>query len=171
MRRLVDRSRTGRRGTRWPNHCRRSAGDCCAGCRKLYRRIPPAAFTMNLSRMLAGAVVCIGMSASADLAFAERTNEIAEAARPIDEGVPEVAVYQLQKLTTRLNGADTINAKEKLAEALIAAHGPAPSRRDADENRTRQTAKTPLACTPGVAQSTAGKGDRIARFAGEKTRR
>src|SRR5438477_3227756 len=124
MRRLVDRSRTGRRGTRWPNHCRRSAGDCCAGCRKLYRRIPPAAFTMNLSRMLAGAVVCIGMSAFAGLAFAERTNEIAEAARPIDEGVPEVAVYQLQKLTARLNGADKIKATEKLAEALIAAQRP-----------------------------------------------
>src|SRR5438067_7794447 len=125
MRRLVDRSRTGRRGTRWPNHCRRSAGEGCAGCRKLYRRVPPAAFTMNLSRMLAGAVVCIGMSAFAGLAFAQRTNEIAEAARPIDEGVPEVAVYQLQKLTTRLNSADTINAKEKLAEALIAARRPA----------------------------------------------
>ena len=50
---------------------------------------------MNLSRTLVGAV-CIGMIAFAGPAFTERTNEIAEAARPIDEGVPEVAVYQLQ---------------------------------------------------------------------------
>ena len=76
---------------------------------------------MNLSRTLAGAV-CIGMIAFTGLAFAERTNEIAEAARPIDEGVPEVAVYQLRKLTARLNGAaDKMKATEKLAEALIAA--------------------------------------------------
>src|SRR5580765_1137431 len=103
MRRLVDRSRTGRRGTRWPNYCRRSAGEGCTRCRKLYRRVPAAAFAMNLLRTPAGAVY-IGLIAFAGLAFAERTNEIAEAARPIDEGVPEVAVYQLQKLTTRLNG-------------------------------------------------------------------
>src|SRR2546423_10024122 len=102
MRRLVDRSRTGRRGTRWPNHCRRSAGEGCASCRKLYRRVFAAAFSMNLSRTLATAV-CIGTIAFADLAFAERTSEIAEAARPMDEGVPEVAVYQLQKLTAGLN--------------------------------------------------------------------
>src|SRR5207248_2521205 len=47
--------------------------------------------------------------------------EIAEAARPVDEGVPEVAVYQLQKLVARLSGTDAVKAKEKLAEALIAA--------------------------------------------------
>jgi tetratricopeptide (TPR) repeat protein len=78
---------------------------------------------MNLLRTLAGTVY-IGLIAFAGLAFAERTNEIAEAARPIDEGVPEVAVYQLQKLTTRLSGADKITATEKLAEALIAAQRP-----------------------------------------------
>jgi len=50
-----------------------------------------------------------------------RGTEIAEAARPVDEGVPEVAVYQLQKLVSRLSGADAAKAKEKLAEALIAA--------------------------------------------------
>ena len=78
---------------------------------------------MILLRTLVGAV-CIGMIALTSPAFAERTNEIAEAARPIDEGVPEVAVYQLQKLTARLNGVDTIKAKGKLAEALIAAQRP-----------------------------------------------
>ena len=47
--------------------------------------------------------------------------QIAEAARPIDEGVAEVAVYQLQKLLPALKGPDAIAAKEKLAQALIAA--------------------------------------------------
>ena len=78
---------------------------------------------MNLSRALAGAV-CLGTIAFMGPAFAERTNEIAEAARPIDEGGPEVAVYQLQKLTARLNGVDKIKATEKLAEAFIAAQRP-----------------------------------------------
>src|SRR5690349_22098243 len=78
---------------------------------------------MKLVPTLGGAV-CLGMIAFTDPAFAERTNEIAEAARPIDEGVPEVAVYQLQKLSARLNGVDKIKATEKLAEALIAAQRP-----------------------------------------------
>src|ERR1041385_7862978 len=123
MRRLVDRPRTGRWRTRWPDYCRRFAGEGCAGYRKLYRRVSATTSTMNLSRTLAGAI-CLGMIAFTGPAFAERTNEIAEAARPIDEGVPEAAVYQLQKLTARLNGVDKIRATEKLAEALIAAQRP-----------------------------------------------
>ena len=79
---------------------------------------------MNPVPLLAGAV-CVGMIAFTGPVFPERTNEIAEAARPIDEGVPEVAVYQLQKLSARLNGVDKIKATEKLAEALIAAQRPA----------------------------------------------
>ena len=75
---------------------------------------------MNLSRTLVRGI-CIGTIAFGRPTFAERTNEIAEAARPIDEGVPEVAVYQLQKLIARLNGVDKIRATGKLAEALIAA--------------------------------------------------
>ena len=43
--------------------------------------------------------------------------EIAEAARPIDEGVAEVAVYQLQKLLPGLKGPDAIAAKAKFAQA------------------------------------------------------
>jgi outer membrane protein assembly factor BamD (BamD/ComL family) len=73
---------------------------------------------MNLLRVL---TICIGTMVFAGLAVSETTNEIAEAARPIDEGVPEVAVYQLQKLLARLSGTDAIKAKGKLAEALIAA--------------------------------------------------
>jgi len=106
---------------------------------------------MNLSRTLAGAV-CVGMIAFTGLAFAERTNEIAEAARPIDEGVPEVAVYQLRKLTARLNGADKMKATEKLAEALIAAQRP--------------TEALHLLEEPVLRDSTSGKFLRAQAFAG-----
>src|SRR5215471_15901397 len=106
---------------------------------------------MNLSRTLAGAV-CLGMIAFGRLAFAERTNEIAEAARPIDEGVPEVAVYQLQKLTAGLNGADKVKAKEKLAEALIAAQRPTDALHLLEE--------------PVLRDSTSGKFLRAQAFAG-----
>jgi TolA-binding protein len=75
---------------------------------------------MNLSRNLAGAI-CVGTIAFVHPARGQIKTEIAEAARPIDEGVPEVAIYQLQKLAAGLSGADGIKAKEKLAEALIAA--------------------------------------------------
>ena len=106
---------------------------------------------MNLSRTLAGAV-CLGLIAFAGLASAERSNEIAAAARPIDEGVPEVAVYQLQKLTAGLNGADKIKAEEKLAEALIAAQRPTDALHLLEE--------------PVLRDSTSGKFLRAQAFAG-----
>ena len=81
---------------------------------------------MSLSRNL-GCAISIAAIALAVPAIGQiktgagGVTEIAEAARPVDEGVPEVAVYQLQKLVTGLSGTDAIKAKEKLAEALIAA--------------------------------------------------
>ncbi len=65
--------------------------------------------------------LCIGAMVLTGAPLPDRGNEIAEAARPIDEGVPEVAVYQLQKLAGGLSPADTIRLNERLAEALIAA--------------------------------------------------
>src|ERR1043166_748022 len=113
MVRLVNRPRTGRRGARRRNCGRWSAGKTCAGSRKPYGRVPAAAFVMTWellrrsgrechrsrkirSRMVAGPI-CLATMALTGAAWADRTNEIAEAARPIEEGVPEVAVYQLQK--------------------------------------------------------------------------
>lgn len=52
---------------------------------------------------------------------ADVREQILGAARPIDEGVPEVAVTQLQKMTPFLSGNDLILAKQKLAEAFVAA--------------------------------------------------
>lgn len=57
--------------------------------------------------------------------FGDVKTQIAEAARPMDEGVPEVAVFRLQKLASGLRGPDALMAKEKLAEALVAAAQPA----------------------------------------------
>jgi TolA-binding protein len=74
---------------------------------------------MNLSRNVAGAIG-IATIAFAGPASGQIKTEIADAARPLDEGVPEVAVYQLQKIVTSVSGTDAIKAKEKLAEALIA---------------------------------------------------
>jgi outer membrane protein assembly factor BamD (BamD/ComL family) len=51
--------------------------------------------------------------------------EIDEAARAIDDGIPEVAVVRLQKLADTLRGEEALEAKQRLAEALIAAARPA----------------------------------------------
>jgi len=52
-------------------------------------------------------------------------SEVADAARAIDDGVPEVAVARLQQLLPTLSGDEARDAKQKLAEALIAAKRPA----------------------------------------------
>jgi len=76
----------------------------------------------NLGRAISIAAIALAVSTIGQIKTgAGGVTEIAEAARPVDEGVPEVAVYQLQKLVSRLSGADAVKAKEKLAEALIAA--------------------------------------------------
>jgi tetratricopeptide (TPR) repeat protein len=103
------------------------------------------------SRMVAGAI-CIGTMALTGAAWADRTNEIAEAARPIEEGVPEVAVYQLQKLAAGLNGADLVRLNEKLAEALVAAQ--------------REREALPILEEPALRESMSGKFLRAQAYAG-----
>src|SRR5882762_3724340 len=120
MRRLVDRSRTGGRWSGRQNHRGRSTGEDCANGGKLYRTLSAFTVAMSLSRNL-GRAISIAAIALAVPANGQIKTEIAEAARPFDGGVPEVAVYQLQKLVAGLSGTDAIKAKEKLAEALIAA--------------------------------------------------
>ena len=64
--------------------------------------------------------LAVGMSiAVASFVLADAKKEIAEAARPMSEGIPEVAVLRLQKLIGTLRGADAAEAKKKLAEALV----------------------------------------------------
>src|SRR5438477_6687514 len=126
MRRLVDRSRTGGRRTGRQNRRCRSTGEDRGNGGKLYRTIFASVAAMSLSRNLGRAISIAAIALAAPAIGQIKTDagggtEIAEAARPVDEGVPEVAVYELQKLVTGLSGADAIKAKEKLAEALIAA--------------------------------------------------
>jgi tetratricopeptide (TPR) repeat protein len=78
---------------------------------------------MKFSGKLAGGMWMVAIALAAPAA-GQIKPEIAEAARSIDEGVAEVAVYELQKLLVSLKGPDAIAAKEKLAEALIAAQRP-----------------------------------------------
>src|SRR5438105_15093337 len=105
---------------------------------------------MNLSAHLA--TICIGAIAFAGPTSGQIKTEIAEAARPLDEGVPEVAVYQLQKLVGRLSGTNAIEAKEKLAEALITAR--------------RSTEALHLLEEPALRDSTSGKFLRAQALAG-----
>src|SRR5438552_6286596 len=151
MRRLVDRSWTGRWGTGRQNHRCWSTGEDCGNGGKLYRTIFAFTVAMSLSRNL-GRAICIGAIAFAGPASGQIKTEIAEAARPLDEGVPEVAVYQLQKLVGRLSGIDAIEAKEKLAEALIAAR--------------RSTEALHLLEEPALRDSTSGKFLRAQALAG-----
>src|SRR5205085_4236996 len=114
MRRLVDRSRTGGRRAGRQNHRCWSAGEDRGNGRQLHRTIFASTVAMNLSGHLAA--ICIGAIAFAGPTSGQIKTEIAEAARPLDEGVPEVAVYQLQKLVGRLSGIDAIEAKEHTSE-------------------------------------------------------
>jgi TolA-binding protein len=69
---------------------------------------------------------CLALFLLADASALAKANEaIAEAARPLDEGVPEVAVWQLRRLAGTLSGTEAMAANEKLAESLLAAQHPA----------------------------------------------
>src|SRR5207248_466202 len=144
MRRLVDRSRTGRGRTGRQNHRCWSTGEDRRNGGKLYRRIFASIVAMSLSRNLGraisiAAIALAGSGIGQIKTSADGGTEIAEAGRPVDEGVPEVAVYQLQKLVDGLSGADAIKAKEKLAEALIAARRSTEALRLLDEAALRDS--------------------------------
>src|SRR5947208_7386638 len=144
MRRLVDRSRTGGRRTGRQSHRCRSTGEDRGNGGKLYRTIFASVAAMSLSRNLGRAIsiaaIALAAPAIGQINGAGGGTEIAEAGRPVDEGVPEVAVYQLQKLVTGLSGADVVKAKEKLAEALIAAQRSTEALRLLDEPVLRDSA-------------------------------
>ena len=78
-----------------------------------------------------------------------QTQGIAQAARPLDEGVPEVAAWQLQQLLPTLTGSDATMAKQRLAEALIAAQRPADALRVI--NSLPQSSETTLARAEALA--------------------
>src|SRR4029077_155845 len=72
---------------------------------------------------LTGHISLIGLILFTPFAWADFSAELAEAARPLNEGVPEVAVVCLQRLLKQnLPERDWRAAAEKLVEAMVAAH-------------------------------------------------
>src|SRR5438477_12425814 len=121
MRRLVYRSRTGGRRTGRQNRRCRSTGEDRGNGGKLYRTIFASVAAMSLSRNLGRAISIAEIALAAPAMGEIKTgagggSEIAGAERPADEGVPEVAAYQVENLGTGLSGADAVKEKEKLAE-------------------------------------------------------
>ncbi len=83
---------------------------------------------------------CAILFACGAAAQADNKTAIAEAAHAMVEGVPEVAVWQLQKIIPTLSGEEAIGAKEKLAEAMVVAQRPEEALRVLDGLRsTRAT--------------------------------
>src|SRR5947208_16547659 len=119
MRRLVDRSWTGRWGTGRQNHRCWSTGEDCGNGGKLYRTIFAFTVAMSLSRNL-GRAMCIGAIAFAGQDSGQIKTEIAEDARPLDVGVTEVAVYQMQKLVGRRKGIGAMEDWDRISELRIA---------------------------------------------------
>jgi tetratricopeptide (TPR) repeat protein len=91
---------------------------------------------MKQARNLAAALLI----AFASLVRAEISNQLAEAARPLNEGVPEVAVTRLQTLMKQgLTESDWRAVAEKLLEALVAANQTADALKLADDPRLQQS--------------------------------
>jgi TolA-binding protein/lipopolysaccharide biosynthesis regulator YciM len=79
----------------------------------------------------------IALAASAR---AEISEQLAEAARPLNEGVPEVAVTRLRSLLRQnLSEADWRSVAEKLLEAMVAANQNADALKLVDDPRLRQS--------------------------------
>jgi TolA-binding protein/thioredoxin-like negative regulator of GroEL len=77
-----------------------------------------------MSYMRRAGLICV-LSLVAQFAHADISSELAEAASPIAEGVPEVAIVRLQALlNNNLSEVDRLAVVEKLAEAQMAAKQP-----------------------------------------------
>ena len=75
--------------------------------------------------MKGGALLLLAVLAIAQLAPAEETPAVAAAARPLADGMPEVAVVRLRDLlASKLSQSERQSATMKLGEALVAAGQP-----------------------------------------------
>src|SRR5438477_8075644 len=135
MRGLDHRSRTRRRRAR-RRHCRsRIAGRDCRSCKKLYREI----FAAVIASAMKPRIVFIALlSLAAYPVRADFNQQLAEAARPLNEGVPEVAVARLRELSKQnLSEAEWRATAEQLLEALVDAHQEAEAFKLLDDPRLR----------------------------------
>ena len=91
---------------------------------------------MKRAFYLAAAVV-IGL---VSIARADISSQLAEAAKPLDEGVPEVAAVRLQALLKQnLADADWRAVAEKLLQAMVAANQTADALKLLEDPRLRQS--------------------------------
>src|SRR5437868_13290 len=91
---------------------------------------------MKRARNLAAVIVILAGS----LSHAEIANPLADAARPLNEGVPEVAVTRLQQLLKQnLSDSEWRLVAEKLLEALVAANQSADALKLADDPRLQHS--------------------------------
>src|SRR5712691_10571191 len=82
----------------------------------------------------------IGLIAVASLARADISRQLAEAARPLAEGVPEVSVVRLEGLLKQnLAESDWRAVAEKLLEAMVAANQTADAFKLLADPRLRQS--------------------------------
>jgi TolA-binding protein len=87
------------------------------------------------------AIGLAGLVAIVSIAHAEISAQLAEAAKPLSEGVPEVAVVRLQALLKQnLSDADWRAVAEKLLEAMAAANQTADATNLLSDPRLRQSA-------------------------------
>src|SRR4029077_8608994 len=138
MRRLDHRSGSGRWRAWWRiGGCRRAGTDCRCGCEP-HRQILAAALAKGMKRALyLAAAVVIGLVC---VARADISNQLTEAAKPLDEGVPEVAAVRLQALLKQnLADADWRAVAEKLLQAMVAANQTADALKLLEDPRLRQS--------------------------------
>src|SRR2546421_5422428 len=137
MRGLDHRSRTRRRRAR-RRHCRSGiAGRDCRSCKKLYRKIFAAVIANAMKRTQQIVFIAL-LSLAAFPARADFDQQLAEAARPLNEGVPEVSVARLRELLKQnLPEAEWRATAEKLLEALVDAHQEAEAFKLLDDPRLR----------------------------------
>ena len=74
--------------------------------------------------------------------FAENSAELTAAIKPLDEGVPEVAVVRLRAFLKNRSGEEWRAGAEKLVEALLAANRPQEALSLFDDSRLRETRST-----------------------------
>src|SRR6266704_1631555 len=121
MRRLDHRSRSRRRWSRWRTGWRGRPRRNCRSGQELHRQISATALGKEMKNIRP-----IGLGvflALAQFAHGEFSAQLAEASKPLIEGVPEVAVVRLQTLLKQnLSEPDWRAVAERLVQAMLAAN-------------------------------------------------
>ena len=99
-----------------------------------------APLTFLVSRWTKGAGVMVALGLAAASVRADFSADLQEASRPLDQGVPEIAVTRLQKLLgENLTAPQSRMVSQKLAESLIASKRPAEALPLLEDNPTTKS--------------------------------